>query len=409
MSKFPKSVEIQVFRGGKQTDSHGVTMDWNEGCLDKIIAGFKKVGEKVPACISLKGHPKDNLPALAWFSDFKRKGLNLFAKMDDIVPEFAEVLRKKMFKNRSLALREDFSPRHVAFLGSMPPAVKKLTDFAFKEDDKDFIEHEFSVESNEFSDFQTTSAFSMIGRIFQGIRDFKIEKDGIEKADKIISQFEIDRLKNMEPDPIAQPDFVEPNTKPGGDMPDKNFKEEYEAEVKKNSTLTADLETAKSDVTAGADFKEKFEAEKKRADGLQADIKKADSDSKEKGYNDFSEELVKNEKILPAEKASTVTMQKTLDGQEPMDFMEGDKPVKITPLEHYRKTLENKSISGLFGEKFQGATTPAESANEEISKKTSDLAAKESLTFGEANKKLRELEPGLFKGVSFSEVQKDEK
>jgi len=140
-----KKIVMEVFRAGKQTDAAGNSKEWTEKDLDKMVSSFEELGEDVPATI---GHNTKNGPAMGWFKKVFRKGDTLFAELGDIVEEFGVMLKKKMFKNRSIALRNDFSLRHIAFLGAEPPAVKGLKDFAFKENDE-FKEYEFGMEEEE--------------------------------------------------------------------------------------------------------------------------------------------------------------------------------------------------------------------------------------------------------------------
>jgi len=55
------------------------------------------------------------------------------AKIKDLVPEFTEMLKKGLFKKRSIALYPDLALRHIGFLGAVAPAVKGLADIKFNE------------------------------------------------------------------------------------------------------------------------------------------------------------------------------------------------------------------------------------------------------------------------------------
>jgi hypothetical protein len=65
-----------------------------------------------------------------------------------VQPEFADMVRKGLFKKRSAAFYPDGRLRHVGFLGAMPPAVKGLPDIgAF--DEGESVTFEFAEESAE--------------------------------------------------------------------------------------------------------------------------------------------------------------------------------------------------------------------------------------------------------------------
>lgn len=401
-------VTIQIFATGKQTDAAGNTKTWTEADLDKIIAATKKVKEAVPVTV---GHPVDNAPAFAWVEpkEIFRKGKKLFAKMGNITKEFGEALERKNFKNRSIALRNDFSMRHLAFLGGVMAAVKGMDSFAFKEGEElQIFEEKF--DGSEFADHDVLFGFKTIARVLQRMRDRFIEKDGVEKADDVIHQFEIDTLNRMKENTGHENElFSEKDLNPGDD-PDNNedtnmdFKEQFEAEQKKAEKLTADLEAANKEKDT---FSETATTEKKRADDLQTEKDTLAKDTKAKAFNEYAEKLVEDKKILPAEKASVIAMLNTVDGQEAIDFAEGDKTVKKTPLDIYKKQLDNKSVGGLFGESFADKATPAQSRNKELAEKITEIEKAEKCTYGEASKILRERDPGIFENLVFTEEAKE--
>jgi len=121
---------IQIFRAGKQTDSSGNERNFERGDLDRIVSSYDPRVHEAPVVI---GHPKENAPAFGWVESLKREGDILFARLKDLVPEFVDMVKKGLFKKRSIALNPDLSLRHVGFLGAMPPAVKGLEDIRFQE------------------------------------------------------------------------------------------------------------------------------------------------------------------------------------------------------------------------------------------------------------------------------------
>lgn len=120
---------IPIFKGGEQRDSQGRVHDGN-ALIDKAISMFNPNQNEPPIVI---GHPKNNNPAFGWVKELKKIGNTLYAKFKDVVPEFEDLVRKGLFKKRSVAFYPDGSLRHVGFLGAVPPAVKGLTDLKFME------------------------------------------------------------------------------------------------------------------------------------------------------------------------------------------------------------------------------------------------------------------------------------
>jgi len=111
-------------------DSNGNTRTWTERDLDQIVNTYVPGYHEAPVVI---GHPKDNSPAYGWIESIKREGNTLHAKLKDLVPEFMDMVKKGMFKKRSISIYPDGSIRHLGFLGATPPAIKGLPDFSFSD------------------------------------------------------------------------------------------------------------------------------------------------------------------------------------------------------------------------------------------------------------------------------------
>ena len=130
---------IAVFKAGTHTDSNGNVRTWTEADLDAIVKKYNHKEHEAPVVI---GHPKDNAPAYGWVERLERKGSVLYAKLKDLVPEFVDMVKRGLFKKRSISLYPDMTLRHIGFLGAMPPAIKGLPDFAFGDDGGLTIEFE---------------------------------------------------------------------------------------------------------------------------------------------------------------------------------------------------------------------------------------------------------------------------
>jgi len=398
MSKFPETVTMEVFRGGKQTDSAGNSKVWSEADLDNIIAATNKVGEAVPATV---GHPKHDSKAVAWFpkSKFVRKGISIFAEMGNIHGKFAKALRDKSFKNRSLALRKDFSIRHVAMLGGQMPAIKGMVDFAFSEgvgENEEFSEFEFEFGENEFSDFQTVFGFRTIGRIFQKMRDRKIEKDGVDKANEIIEQFEIDGLKSMkESEDGAEPAFSEEDLNNQGHAPNNGGEDmdtkELEAKVEKLTSQFSELE--KKNTTLEGELKTEKEGKAK--------VEKEFAEHKEAGkkaeYSEWIGKMIDGGKVLPANKEAMISTLTALDGNEAQEFSEGDSKEKVTPMQIFKKQIENGPNLVEFGESFKDgkARETTKTANDEMTKLTIERQNSAGISFSESSRQIMAERPDL--------------
>ena len=138
---------IQVFRTGKHIDASGQEKEWGKGDLDRIVNSYNPQGHEAPVVI---GHPEENAPAYGWVEALKREGEVLYAKLKNLVPEFVDMVKRGLFKKRSISLYPDLTLRHIGFLGAMPPAIKGLADIKFRERGQTTV---------SFSDFQDNINF----------------------------------------------------------------------------------------------------------------------------------------------------------------------------------------------------------------------------------------------------------
>src|SRR3990172_5612767 len=104
---------ISIFRTGMHTDMAGNTKEWTEQDLDAIVARYDPAEHAAPEVI---GHPEHNSPAWGWVEALKRDGQLLYMKVKERAPEFAGMLKKGLFKKRSIALYPDLTLRHVGWL-----------------------------------------------------------------------------------------------------------------------------------------------------------------------------------------------------------------------------------------------------------------------------------------------------
>ena len=142
-------MKFEIFKVGTHTSANGITKDYTVDHLNQIVQNHS-----APTPIVV-GHPKDNSPAFGWIKNLFIKGESLFAEAADLVPEFIDLLKQKIYKNRSVSLKQNedgtLSLNHVGFLGGVLPAVKGLEELNLNADDIEEISFEFSefVEPSE--------------------------------------------------------------------------------------------------------------------------------------------------------------------------------------------------------------------------------------------------------------------
>ncbi|MDF5823159.1 hypothetical protein P4237_07865 [Pseudomonas aeruginosa] len=119
----------------------------------------------------------------------------LYAEPHQVVPEFAEAANRKMYKKRSARctcrthqatrFRQHYL-RHIGFLGAVPPAIKGIPDaLNFAEDDGDLV--------IEFA--EAPYAVTALTEILRRLRDFFVEREGAERADQLIPQWQLSSIE----------------------------------------------------------------------------------------------------------------------------------------------------------------------------------------------------------------------
>ena len=250
------------------------------------------------------GHPTTNAPAFGWVDKLTAENGVLFANFAEVDDDFAELVRKGRYKKVSASFYppkhasnpepSGFYLRHVGFLGAHPPAVKGLAAINFADDEDGIV----SFGESEW----------VLARVLRGLREWIIGKDGIDAADQIIPNWQIDDLKRMadaSSETVVQ--FAEPETLTLKES-DMATEQELAAEKAAREKAEADAATAKAELA-------KLQAEQAQA------LREADH---QQNVN-FAENLVQQGSLKPADKDLIV---KVLDFAEhpehtTVDFGEG--------------------------------------------------------------------------------------
>lgn len=117
---------FDVFRCGTHMDHSGTLRTITESDIDRAIKGYRR--DSAPIVV---GHPTLNAPAFGWVEAFRRVGPTVQARCSQVAAEFADLVERGLYKNRSLSFNSDGSFRHVGFLGAAAPAVKGLEEIHF--------------------------------------------------------------------------------------------------------------------------------------------------------------------------------------------------------------------------------------------------------------------------------------
>lgn len=328
----PKTLtaRIEVFRPGTFRPMAGDPITYSAADLKAVADAYDPQTAPAPIVV---GHPDTDAPAFGWVESFEydTQAERLFANLHEIEPAFADLVKAGRYKKVSMSffspdqdhnpVQGTWYPKHVGFLGAAAPAVSGLRNAAFA-----------GAAGATF-----TAAFGVASRsasIFRRLRDWIIDRDGLEAADKLLPAWEIDWLDEAEEavtqfaavsDPPADPD-PKPQPKkepPVANPPDPAFAAR-EAELKKREDEITARETKAAHAAHAA----------------------------------FAEQLVTEGRLLPALKDKVVAIFDALPGHASVSFAEGAE--KITAGAALREVLQSLPVVVNFGEEQLDDAPPAD-------------------------------------------------
>lgn len=178
---------IELFESGTRTDSAGRTGIWTNNDIDQVIANHSDANA-APIVI---GHPAADASSFAygWTEQLKREGNKLLGKFKQVDPVFEQLAKEGKVKNRSVRFvrgPDGLRLAHVGFLGASPPAVAGLKPIEF-------------ASSDEVFDFSMAEwrPIGIMARMMRNMREFLITQFGQDKADSVLSNYDIDELNRL--------------------------------------------------------------------------------------------------------------------------------------------------------------------------------------------------------------------
>ncbi len=337
-------MKIPFLRTGSFTDMNNKKVEFkDEAALDTVLLATKEREydkDEIPIVI---GHPKTDSPAFGWVKKDKlfREGNTLYAlaEEDQVTDELKDLLKKKMFKKVSPKIYKDGSIAHIGLLGAIAPAIKGLPSYSFSSEEEG---SEISVELAELELSQWS--FNIIKKLFRSLKKYLIEKEGIEKADQLISDYDIDEAgevpKIIEKKTSEAASFSEPETN------DQNKNKLKDDEMEKVIELEAQL-AEKDTALTEANRKLKELADKQAADLLAA---------KTAEFTAFCERDEVKLKIKDGEKDEIVNTLLALDKVDAFEFGEGDEKKTVNAVDVVKTLIVRLPNIIDPGEKFRSET-----------------------------------------------------
>lgn len=368
-------MSYEIFRAGTRTDANGNTVTITEADLAAAAQAYDPKVHEAPIVV---GHPKADAPAYGWVKSLGVQNGVLTADFAQVDEGFADLVKAGRYKKVSASFYPPTSPnnpkpgvwtlRHVGFLGAQPPAVKGLSAISF-------AEGEVYVEFAEDAHLQTASLLSRF-------RDWFIGRFGLEEADKVLPDWQIEAIKELAavPQTHAPAEFTESPPPP-------------ENHENKETPMSLEQELAAEKAAREAAEKEAAES-KAELKKLQHEQHTALRDGAHEQNVEYAEGLVKTGRLKPADKDLVV---KVLDFAEypadvTADFGEGSKKQPLSDaLCAFFTAVLPKQIQG--GEMAKGETPSglaadfAEASDPEAlshHQRALALAAKEGIPYEEA-------------------------
>lgn len=292
--------KIHIFKTGTHTDSNGVSVSFTETDLQNSINAYDPAIHQAPIVI---GHPKTDAPAFGWVKSLTADNGNLYAIPEQIQHDFGEQVKQGLFKKVSASFYPPNSPtnpvkgvyylRHIGFLGAEPPAIKGLEPIEFNENDK-AVELTFDF-SESPSDTADTPEKTLFNKVVSALGSLLFNE----------------QPPSDNPNPTSTPQKENAMTTPNPTPPIN----QAPAPAQATPPATPDPRDAEiANLKAELAKKEQAEAQAKiKADG--------------QANNDFAESLVKDGKLVPANKEMVVAVLNAIDTAgraSPLNFGEGD-------------------------------------------------------------------------------------
>lgn len=341
---------IHIFRPGRHTSMQGATIDFGEGDLIATAKAYDPTRHEAPLVI---GHPRADAPAWGWVGGLTADEGGLFATPRQLDPAFAEMVRAGRFKKVSASFYTPDSPhnpvpgvyylRHVGFLGAQPPAVKGLAPVPVN-----FAEGDTEEGCVSFDFAESPGLLRWLADLFRGLREYVVEKDGTEMADRAIPSYAVSGLQEMAAASAAQaaeiPAFAENLTPP------------KEKSMQKQETPPA----------GNIDFAET----KARADELERKVAYLTGIARKERASRLVDKALADGRLTPAQSVGLADFMAGLDEEGTFDFAEnGGKTTSMSPAAFMAAFLERLPKQVDFSEAAPGGEEAPDTSSNDIAQR----------------------------------------
>ncbi len=342
---------IDVFRADTHRDSAGRERTWSTDDLDSIVSAHER-GDPAPVVV---GHPQMSTPAWGWIDGLRRTGDRLQARLRDVDPAFREAVEAGRYAGRSVALQGDgdgFRLQHLGFLGGAAPAVQGLAPTQFS----GAPAHTYSFAASELESW----GWASVARVFRRLRDWLIEKEGVERADALIGDFDIEQVndaKERSDAPAAA--FADASHDDAGDA------DKAAAATDTNTGTEGEMPEDQKKAAEAAE-RERLAADRKALDEREAALEAeraafAAEEQRRQAETELDAHIAAG-RVLPAEKDGLSAFMATLpDGEDAtITFAGGGAERTETPRAYFSELLKRLPKRIDYGETAAGGDGPAD-------------------------------------------------
>lgn len=367
--------KIQIFKPVTgATSMEGISTTLSAADLAGIATAYNPAVHEAPLTI---GHPAHDAPAYGWVKSLSFADGALMADTEQSA-ELGELVAKGHYKKVSASFYTPAAPgnptpgqwalRHVGFLGAQPPGVKGLKAVSF-------AEHEEGVVTfGELPGYAGSYMASMLRKL----REWFIDKEGLETADRILPDWELESLREISQRAAEQP--ASAVNQISGGLP-ASFAEPQ------NPISTAPKE--KPSMKTPEQLQAELDAANTQIQTLQAADRKRDADTRHAAHVSFAESLVADARWPGGAKDVLVaTLDHLAQPEGVVSFGEGDaaKPLAEV-LQAQLKALPQSVSFGEFARKGSGggeAAGPEVVAARAVAYQTEQAAKGERVNTAEA-------------------------
>lgn len=320
MPKNSQTARIEVFRPGTFTPMQGAALTYSAADLRAVADAYDFETAPVPVVV---GHPTTDAPAYGWVQSFEFDAGKdrLFANVGELDPAFSDAVKAGRYKKVSMSffppqaqanpVPGTWYPKHIGFLGGAAPAVSGLKNVAFAQ----------AADAVTFTAAFGERGFEETAGLFQMIREFLIEKFGMEDADKALPGYRIEWLGDME---ISRAE-----------------------EVRSSFTAPVAIPT-QSQEPAVTQPNPAFAAREADLSAREANLQAREAEIAQTENAAFAEGLVTDGRLLPVLKDKLIAVLNVLPGHAAVSFAEGSE--KLTPGAALRQILSEQPKIVTFGE-----------------------------------------------------------